>query len=149
MTLLHRGDMHVIDLSKLSPFAKLFKSGLQGGPYFSTEGRETRLTFKTLEDVTLDNCLAFARAYPDPPFDYFNPRPIDSTFTVLEKCRTCGKLENEESKLFRCSKCSTERRSRSALYCSKDCQRADWKARHKEEHAGVREWDLGATIDVT
>jgi hypothetical protein len=39
-------------------------------------------------------------------------------------CQYCRK-QDTQAKLLRCSRCEL------AFYCSKDCQRKDWKARHK------------------
>eukprot|EP01084_Bolivina_argentea_P257882 434558_1 len=39
------------------------------------------------------------------------------------KCKVCGVKKNE-SKLYKCSNC------RSVKYCSKKCQKIDWKAKH-------------------
>ncbi|KAK7034080.1 hypothetical protein VNI00_012511 [Paramarasmius palmivorus] len=148
VTFVHRIDMHVIDLDKLPPFARFFTSAFQQNPRIEKhpDTGESMMTFDRFQDLTLEDCLALARARPDPPFNYFSPKPLDTTFIVLEECRTCSKTDSKESKLFRCSLCSSEKRSRSALYCSKECQRVDWKARHKEEHNGVREWDMGTTL---
>lgn len=48
---------------------------------------------------------------------------------VLSKCTVCARPENEEGKLFKCTKCVT-------LYCSTVCQKKDWpthKILHKEK----------------
>ncbi|TLD04000.1 hypothetical protein PgNI_11381 [Pyricularia grisea] len=46
---------------------------------------------------------------------------------VVDTCRTCGKPESPQQKLNRCKACLEVK------YCSVDCQRADWKTRHKRE----------------
>ncbi|TLS27167.1 hypothetical protein PpBr36_04775 [Pyricularia pennisetigena] len=46
---------------------------------------------------------------------------------VVDMCRTCGRPESGTQKLNRCKACLEVK------YCSVDCQRADWKTRHKRE----------------
>ncbi|KAH8845657.1 hypothetical protein MCOR07_008714 [Pyricularia oryzae] len=46
---------------------------------------------------------------------------------IVDKCRTCGRPEGPQQKLNRCKACLEVK------YCSVDCQRADWKTRHKRE----------------
>lgn len=49
----------------------------------------------------------------------------DMISTGIEKCRYCSNTTGEEGKtLLRCTRC------RFAMYCSRECQKADWKA-HK------------------
>lgn len=44
---------------------------------------------------------------------------------VIASCHLCGKEESDELKLLRCGGC------RSVCYCSKECQKKDWKTQHK------------------
>ncbi|TLD23743.1 hypothetical protein PspLS_06944 [Pyricularia sp. CBS 133598] len=46
---------------------------------------------------------------------------------AVDTCRTCGRPEGPQQKLNRCKACLEVK------YCSVDCQRADWKTRHKRE----------------
>lgn len=49
----------------------------------------------------------------------------DMISTGIEKCRYCPNTTGDDGKaLLRCTRC------RCAMYCSKECQKADWKA-HK------------------
>jgi splicing suppressor protein 51 len=41
------------------------------------------------------------------------------------KCNTCKKTDSEVENLKRCAKCQT------TYYCSRDCQKADWKVHKK------------------
>ncbi len=50
--------------------------------------------------------------------------PDDTVSIALRVCYHCGKAEDEQLKLRKCSGCS------SALYCSKECQKEQWKT-HK------------------
>lgn len=43
----------------------------------------------------------------------------------LISCRTCGKEASDDTKLKQCSRC------KNALYCSSDCQKADWFSGHR------------------
>jgi hypothetical protein len=49
----------------------------------------------------------------------------DSNSTETRKCKSCKKAESESTPLRNCSRC------KSAVYCSRDCQKADWKAHKK------------------
>ncbi|CAB9501496.1 expressed unknown protein [Seminavis robusta] len=44
---------------------------------------------------------------------------------AMEHCNNCGKLKDEVERLQKCANC------KSARYCSKECQKTDWK-RHKK-----------------
>ena len=44
---------------------------------------------------------------------------------VLPACNHCKRLNGKSDQLKKCSRC------RSALYCSKECQIADWSPHHK------------------
>jgi hypothetical protein len=49
----------------------------------------------------------------------------DSNSTETRKCKSCKKAESESTPLRNCSRC------KSAVYCSRDCQKADWKTHKK------------------
>ena len=64
-------------------------------------------------------------------------RPVLSLFAGLDpvivstRCANCGvsatQLAKDDKKLLNCSQC------RSVRYCSRECQRAHWRAGHKAE----------------
>jgi hypothetical protein len=43
----------------------------------------------------------------------------------LERCSGCGKIEGKKNEFKKCSRCQV------AVYCGRDCQKADWKAHKK------------------
>ena len=47
------------------------------------------------------------------------------SFAIVKRCRNCSKI-SEQAALFICSRCGRSH------YCSKKCQKEDWK-RHKPE----------------
>ena len=49
----------------------------------------------------------------------------DTTPTTIKSCANCDKADNPETPFKRCSRCQT------SYYCSKDCQKADWKEHKK------------------
>jgi hypothetical protein len=57
---------------------------------------------------------------PDPDA----PMPGDATFTEQRGNRSCDKCRNVSSNHSKCSRC------KDAFYCSRECQKSDWK-RHK------------------
>jgi MYND finger len=57
--------------------------------------------------------------------DYIHPACADLT-GKLKRCFSCGKIESRKGELKACIRCEV------ALYCGRDCQRADWK-KHKKE----------------
>lgn len=56
-----------------------------------------------------------------------------------DKCSNCGKTES----LKRCSRC------RESIYCSVDCQKADWKRRHKGNNCTFAAIRNNYLIDTT
>lgn len=141
----HHGDVHMVDLSILPSLGEYFTSLTPLSNLLSAVGRDR------LEDeipnarssVDFSTCLSIAQGFRAKKFDVFRHIPQDYVMNVIEQCRTCGKNENRKtrSKLSMCTLCKEESRPRRALYCSQECQTADWKARHKEEHSGARPWE--------
>lgn len=61
---------------------------------------------------------------------------------VMSSCRHCTAASGGDVKLFRCVRCMA------VCYCSKACQTADWKVRHKVECKGsVSATTTEATMD--
>lgn len=56
-----------------------------------------------------------------------------STSKTFKQCVTCGIKESDQVKLVYCSLCASEKHVRT-FYCSKACQKKDWKAGHKMQH---------------
>jgi hypothetical protein len=84
------------------------------------------LTKKELQDLK-EHVRASGVLSPIPDWYVFSPvshgpRKVDSF-----KCenRECFVTEDVSRRLFRCAACKMP------LYCSKECQKADWVARHK------------------
>ena len=68
--------------------------------------------------------------------DIFHQKFSDYGLSLPGSCNFCNK---RDVALLRCGKCSK------TCYCSKDCQRADWKLRHKafcELYCGVFEYPI-------
>ncbi|KAK7924431.1 hypothetical protein PG985_006485 [Apiospora marii] len=56
-------------------------------------------------------------------------RGVQQPFDASEKCRSCGKAKTAAGgKLMQCARC------KEVAYCSKECQKADWK-KHRQECA--------------
>jgi tetratricopeptide (TPR) repeat protein len=78
------------------------------------------------------------------------PQPIQAANNNSSKswkaCWTCGARENDGSgtELLRCAKCKESKIATPAYYCSKDCQKKDWK-RHKQYHRSIQEKKDNAT----
>ena len=94
-----------------------------------------RYLISTSGASTLDDLLGILEAEIDSGI----PAPIPSWYQFsnvrfgprrigYEKCdhRACTQTETTEKQFQRCGGCQMAR------YCSKDCQAADWKARHKK-----------------
>lgn len=155
---MHRGDVHMIDLSviraspssfaeyftSLSPISDILKQ-LNG----STPLRDSEVAARP--PITLDHCLAVAAQSRIPPYNPFIARDnvLPAIIGLVERCRTCGKQANSDAgiKMALCVQCKVEKRVHRALYCNRECQTADWKARHKQEHAGTRAWDSDSMIN--
>ncbi|KAJ9487385.1 hypothetical protein VN97_g5937 [Penicillium thymicola] len=74
---------------------------------------------------------AFASALVDKPIDVSAlPSARDASGQDLISCQVCGKDDEEGSALRNCSRCHK------AKYCSRDCQKADWKKHKKVCKAG-------------
>ena len=56
-----------------------------------------------------------------------NPKKVQPTEPAPRCCRTCAKTPNTSDQINVCASC------RRATYCSRSCQRKDWKARHGTE----------------
>lgn len=147
---MHRGDIHMIDLSILSSLAEFFTGstmGLISDLRLGWRDDDTIHDQPSRPPITLDRCLALARDAGEPEFDPFHVHPGEMAIIGLaERCRTCDKTDNprEGVKMSLCAQCKSEKRQYRALYCSPDCQKIDWRARHKQEHAGTLAWGLGA-----
>ncbi len=143
----HHGETHMVDLSILPPLAEYF-TNLTPLSNLISVGRahsedETPKSANVGSSVDFSTCLSIAQGFRAKKFDVFRHIPQDYVINVIEQCRTCRKSENRKthSKLSMCTRCKKENRPRRALYCSQECQTADWKARHKEEHSGNRPWE--------
>jgi splicing suppressor protein 51 len=84
------------------------------------------------------HCPSTGRSFPTDPFDNFdfenllNPQITKITIpkmadgTPTHSCAACNKTADDSGiKLKRCAKCQTTE------YCSRDCQKNDWKAHKK------------------
>jgi hypothetical protein len=66
------------------------------------------------------SCSAFVEEIVD-------PKLVAGGGEMKEKCRACGRDEAKEGgKLLMCTRC------KKAKYCSKDCQKGDWKTHRME-----------------
>ena len=67
-------------------------------------------------------------AAPVPDWFVYSPKRYGPRRTGYRACenRSCLKTETMEKKFFQCSNC------RLAVYCTRECQLADWNARHKK-----------------
>lgn len=144
----HHGEVHMVDLSILPPLAEYFTNLTPLSNLLSAVSRghseeETPRSTNAGSSVDFSTCLSIAQGFRAKKFDVFRHIPQDYVINVIEQCRTCKKGENRKthSKLSMCTLCKKENRPRRALYCSQECQTADWKARHKEEHSGTRPWE--------
>lgn len=60
--------------------------------------------------------------------------PLNNARDVAS-CWSCGRTAGDSAlTLSKCGKCRELKMATPAMYCSKDCQRKDWKERHKQFH---------------
>ncbi|KAL1703816.1 hypothetical protein EV121DRAFT_260473 [Schizophyllum commune] len=150
---LHRGDAHLINVRtfamtpELHPFCK--NMSLFSNMRLKARGpdQEPAIVFDPFPGEPLNAALEVAFACPKRrPFtvaDMAPHKPKEEAFYVMEACRVCGRIDGEDGvKVVMCTQCADEGRPKRALYCSKECQKIDWKERHRAEHAGERPWDV-------
>jgi hypothetical protein len=145
---MHRGDIHMIDLAILPSLADYFpgpdKLASMKSMTVVKPGEDDPPPEDNTPPATFDQRLQAARNYRAPLFRAFDVVPTDmAVMSLCPQCRVCEKFEDLSGgfKILRCAQCKVEKRRHRALYCSEECQKIDWKARHKEEHAGTRPWD--------
>ncbi|KIY49868.1 hypothetical protein FISHEDRAFT_40537, partial [Fistulina hepatica ATCC 64428] len=139
---MHHGAAHVVDLTVTPALANYF-AGIAplNGMRISVSGADDDRPASPPPHITLERCLAIA-ANPTKPYELVDSMGSIAINGFAELCRQCGRAEdpNEGIKISCCSRCRDENRNPRAIYCSKTCQAADWRARHKAEHAGTRPW---------
>lgn len=153
----HYNDVHVIDITVLehlperATYLHPYDSVRQIIEVQPSTGRHRwRCSPKgpNVPKISIAHSIVVSSGYRIPEFTLAsfkaNAMPVNTSRPVPE-CRTCGILEDVEKgvKISLCSQCKKEGREIRALYCSPVCQKKDWKMRHKEEHNGVRHWNLG------
>lgn len=107
---------------------------------FNISGMRTkRELLRVLEAERSAGVLYHAPSFYKPSFKEFGTRRIGLRCCASE---VCFQVETEESERFnQCSQC------KSSDYCSRRCQKADWKKRHKNicaQAAEQREMELKA-----
>ncbi|KAI1794819.1 hypothetical protein LXA43DRAFT_970936 [Ganoderma leucocontextum] len=152
----HYSNMYIIDISVVtaSPFLRrCFERMSPLNALSVSKSKEERdtmsLSFNGFPGNALNIALEVARRYSPPPWSVFSVTRIGHPIMrIAETCRVCKRVEGEDGvKLSICTKCLQEERPYRAVYCSRDCLSADWKQRHKAEHAGEREWDVEGAHD--
>ena len=145
---LHHSNVHIIDLSVLTASPGLRRCFERMSPlnalYISKSMGDVSFKFGDFPGNALTIALEVARRHSPPPWSVFGATQIGHpTMRIAETCRVCKRVEREgRVKLSICTKCLQEERPYRAVYCSRECLSADWKERHKAEHAGEREWDV-------
>ncbi|KAI5898695.1 uncharacterized protein SCHCODRAFT_02612898 [Schizophyllum commune H4-8] len=157
---MHRGDTHLIDLGTLIDTPALHDCCKTMTSFNSMRyekrgpGQQLSMVLSPFPGDPLKIALEVALRCPKrPPFTVFDVvphRPTEVAMYLSEVCRVCGKVDGSDGvKIVMCTRCVQEERPRRALYCSKECQRTDWRERHKAEHAGERPWEVMARTDGT
>ncbi|KAI5833732.1 hypothetical protein K523DRAFT_323683 [Schizophyllum commune Tattone D] len=116
--------------------------------------QEPAIVFDPFPGEPLNAALEVAFACPKRrPFtvaDMAPHKPKEEAFYVMEACRVCDRIDGEDGvKVVMCTQCADEGRPKGALYCSKECQKIDWRERHRAEHAGERPWEVLGVAETT
>ncbi|KAL1703817.1 hypothetical protein EV121DRAFT_280874 [Schizophyllum commune] len=154
---MHHGDTHLIDLGTFIATHALHDCCKHIGPTSSLrvgkraiEEQPSKPFPGDLLKIALEVAFRCPKRPPFTVFDIVPHKPTEMAMYVSEICRVCSKADGSDGvKIVMCTRCAQEERPKRALYCSKECQRIDWKERHKAEHAGERPWGVtGHTAEM-
>ncbi len=153
---MHNSNMYVIDLSVVTASPILRRCFERMTPLnalsFKSKAREEQgtaaLSCANFPGNALNIALEVARRHSPRPWSVFSVTQIGHpSMRIAETCRVCKRVEGDDGvKLSICTKCLQEERQYRAVFCSRDCLSADWKERHKAEHAGEREWNMDSGV---